>query len=690
MSKEWFKRSFRRALVDMHIPDWDVRFLSQFDPQRYVEALKRMRVASIMHYANSHVGLCYYPTKVGAMHKGLKGRDMFGEVIELCKKEGIAVVAYYSVIFNNWAYIEHPEWRMLPWGARQRGRYGVCCPNSPYREFALEQTREIVENYDIDGIFFDMTFWPAVCYCHHCARRYKEETGEEMPRMIDWCSPRWVKFQRTRERWIREFAEELSGLVRRLKPDVTATHQFSTILHDWKLAVPLELADQCDYVCGDFYGETIQQSVVCKAFMDITKSRPFEFHTSISPNLTDHVSVKHPQRLEAQIALAPAHSSAIQLIHAIDPEGSLNEDVCQYAGEILSKIEPYEGFLGGELCADVGIYFSLESRFDPADNGKSAEDVGSLSGYVPHLEALMGAARYLQRAHIPFGIVTRRGLKELDKYQVIVLPDVLVLTEEEVEAFRKFVEKGGGLYASGRCGLTDSEGNPYPDFPLEDVLGVSRVGEVPYRLSFFTPSLEEFASWIYPQHHLIHNLHTTTVANRSGRILATLTLPYYPPHIGDILTPSFSSIHSNPPGPKGEEPAIVVNEFGKGKVVYSVGALEGVDHHINQRVFIELIRFLLRRPLWFEGEGHPAVEMVLLHQPENKRFLLSLINSQREFPNAPVNFAFRVRLPQGRKFKKLYLLPTLQEVEFVLREGNVVEGRTDSLEVLSIYLLEYE
>lgn len=36
---KWFTRSFRRNLVDMHIADRDDTFLSQFDPEEYLECL---------------------------------------------------------------------------------------------------------------------------------------------------------------------------------------------------------------------------------------------------------------------------------------------------------------------------------------------------------------------------------------------------------------------------------------------------------------------------------------------------------------------------------------------------------------------------------------------------------------------------------------------------------------------------
>ena len=39
--KNWYRNVYRRNLVDMHIEDWDERFLSEFDPKDYVENLKK-------------------------------------------------------------------------------------------------------------------------------------------------------------------------------------------------------------------------------------------------------------------------------------------------------------------------------------------------------------------------------------------------------------------------------------------------------------------------------------------------------------------------------------------------------------------------------------------------------------------------------------------------------------------------
>ena len=114
------------------------------------------------------------------MHRNMKGRDFFGEMVQERKRYGLHAVAYYSLIFDNWAYEYHPDWRMDPDDdsiPTHPQRYGFACPNSPYREHALACLRELAGNYDFDGIFLDMVFWPDVCYCAHCTERFRERRG---------------------------------------------------------------------------------------------------------------------------------------------------------------------------------------------------------------------------------------------------------------------------------------------------------------------------------------------------------------------------------------------------------------------------------------------------------------------------------------------------------------------------------
>ena len=65
----WIKGNYRRNLMDMHIDDWNPEFLSKINVKEYVAALKDAGVQAAMVKGKPHTGLCYYPTKVGRMHR---------------------------------------------------------------------------------------------------------------------------------------------------------------------------------------------------------------------------------------------------------------------------------------------------------------------------------------------------------------------------------------------------------------------------------------------------------------------------------------------------------------------------------------------------------------------------------------------------------------------------------------------
>ena len=53
----WYEHAYRRVVVDTHIPDWDEKFLADFNAETFAERLAQARAQSVVAYAQSHVGL---------------------------------------------------------------------------------------------------------------------------------------------------------------------------------------------------------------------------------------------------------------------------------------------------------------------------------------------------------------------------------------------------------------------------------------------------------------------------------------------------------------------------------------------------------------------------------------------------------------------------------------------------------
>jgi hypothetical protein len=134
-----------------------------------------------------------------------------------------------------------------------------------------------------------------------------------------------------------------------------------------------------------------------------------------------------------------------------------------------------------------------------------------------------------------------------------------------------------------------------------------------------------------------------------------------------------------------ENPAVVLNHFGAGRVVYVTTDLE--RHDTCHSTFVALIR-ALAKPFSFEADAPKAVEVTAFLQADRKRFLLSLINFQKELPNIPVE-GIRVRLRlDGRSVRRILTLPAEKGLEYRVKEG-YVEFTAPRVEILAMFAVDY-
>ena len=668
-TEPWYRRAFRRNVIDVHITDLRPEFLSEYDPDQYVQTLKLSQVQSAIVYAHSHVGLCNFPTKVGRTHRGMQGKDHLARVVEGCQKNGIAVVLYFSAIFDRWAYENHPDWRIVLANgkeAAEHNRHGLCCPNSPYRDYAAGIVGEIVSAYKSEGIRIDMTFWPTTCYCRHCRNRFASEVGGKLPTTINWEDPHWVSFQRKREEWLTDFATLLTSTAKKIRPEVTVEHQSSSYPADWRRGVTEDLVPQNDFLQGDFYGDALQGSFVRKLFYSLSPNLPYGFETSVMVSIRNHTAKKSADLLRTKSYASLADGGAFVFIDAIDPVGTVNKTVYQHMGRVFEETKRYEPFLGGDLCQDVGIYFSTWSKCDFADNGKRVDDP-SLSKKAPHVDAALGVCQTCRSRHIPYGIICKKNLGDLSRYRVVALPNVLMMDEEEIEAIRNYVRNGGNVYASKYSSLVTKNGSRQEDFLLADVFGLSYEGETEENYTYIAPTedFEEHFAGYSRKYPLGLGSSQLRVAAKSGaRVLGTLTMPYTDP-----ADPSrYASIHSNPPGIATSDPAVVLHRFGKGKVLYVAGEIESSELYAD--IVANFIR-MLGGDFCFEAQAPQSVEVTAFRQAENNRIVVNLVNFPKDLPSSPVD-GIKMKLNiGGREVKRVVLLPDGTAVDHESAGGRV-------------------
>ena len=663
----WYEKSYRRNLVDMHIDDWNPEFLSEFSPDEYHSNLVRGKIQSPMIYLQSHAGHCYWPTKTGHMHGALSGKeDLIKRLVDKCRADGMDVVGYYSLIYNTYEHDRHPEWKMHDGGGKSQrekgGRYGLCCPNNPeYRKFVFMQMAEIAEYFSLDGMFYDMTFWPEVCRCDSCKKRYAGEVGGGIPAETDWHDEKWVNFNRKRCEWIGEFAAAVTAESKRLMPNASVEHNFACgVALDWRMASTELVNEACDYTGGDLYGDLYNHSFTCKYYMNITKNPPFEYMTCRCANdLGQHTATKTKQALELEIMLTCAHHGASFVIDAIDPKGTMDGRVYDRIGEIFAKHIEYEPHMAGKHIADVGVYYSTTSRFNRE------------GGDFTNKECAINTVKTLIENHVPVGVVSNGCPKKLPEYKFVFAPYLFNMEEDIENRLVDYVRGGGNLYFSGAGG----------EKLLNELMGAKYTGRLTKETRTYISPKKEYEP-VFGE----FNADFPMPADCALPIVefeddefaaACITLPYTA-----RSEQKFASIHSDPPGIRTNFPALAIKKYGKGNVIWSAAPIELVDKPQCKKTIMNLLEMFVRKnDLTLCANTSKNVEIIAF--ATDGGYLVSAVDLKCTEELLPVR-SFDIRLKTGKRVKSVVKLPDFTPVEFEYSDGRVIFS-TGELTMFAMY-----
>ena len=679
----WYEKNYRRHLADMHIDDWDGSFLSRFSPEEYVENLRTARVTNAMIYLQSHAGLCYFPTKVGVMHSAFSGKeDMIRRTVDLCHNEGIAVSGYYSLIYNTREHDRHPEWRMLMANGRSRrengdtkgsgqildfasvkqGRYGLCCPNSiPYRRFVYAQIDEMLDYFTLDGFFFDMPFWAHTCYCDNCRKRFMAELGYEMP--VNPSSPREYKdILAKKYQWMGEFIQSVTDYVKSKAPGLSIEHNFASgIAGNSDNGCGEEVARACDFLGGDLYGGMINHSLACKFYKNITRNAPFDYMFSrCKPALRSHTLTKTEDEMRAEIMLTAAHHGATMVIDAIDPVGTFDKRVYERIGRVFAEQEAYEPYFTGEMVEDIGLYYSIKSRFNT--DGEHYENKVSA----------IETARTLIAEHIPFGVTG--SYHRLEDYKALILPMLGDPELGDTDRILCYIKNGGKAYISGGAS---------PEM-LERLTGIRLRDRCEEKSIYIAPTEagKEFFLDFNEKYPLPFDGTAPIAELPTGcEVLATLTLPYTSPR-----ERRFASIHSDPPGRATDIPLVVRKRIGKGEVIWSAVPIEAIGIYEYKKIFVSLLGSLTDLDeLSFITEG--AEEHIEITLFKSEEYMTVNVISTEERAEAKYDRSFGIAVKTEKKPRSVRLLPDGEEISFVYKDG-YVSFRALTLKTFDMYMIE--
>lgn len=674
----WYSDLFRRHLCDMHIEDWSDEFLSEFSPENYVSDLQAADVNYAMIYFQSHVGLCYWPTESGVMHKAFKSDpEKMKRLVDLCHLNGIKVMGYYSINYNTREHDRHPEWRQLAANGRSArenrcenakldfasaagGRYGLCCPNSDgYRQFVLKQVDEMLDFFKPDGMFFDMPFWTSTCYCNSCKKRYAAEIGGDIPQNAAPDSRENTLLMTAKHRWMGEFVMMITDHIKSGYPEMPVEFNYAmAIAGNSDNGCGEYVAKASDFTGGDLYGDLFNQSITCKFMRAESKNQPFEYMFSrCKPNLRSHTLTKTTDQMKTALAVTMAHHGATLVIDAIDPVGTLDERVYRRFGEVFRFQKPYEKYFTGDPVCDVGVYYGLRSK-----NDRHGEKMNAKT-------AAIGAIRSLIKNNILCDVV---GMQSPDKFKCIVAP-MLTDAEPDSHALIDYVRAGNTVYLSG-----------VEDIELFKTLTKGKyLGRTEENKVYIAPTKENEDLFLgfnnkYPL--MWDGTAAVVKASPDTEILAYIKLPYTKPNDTD-----FASIHSNPPGKDTDIPAVTVNRFGKGTVIWSAVPIEAGEAEEYGKIFTDLLINKGGVSPMLISDAPDCTELTAFLNCDGSYTVNCTVLDGAAVPR-PVD-GFEIKLRTDKAPKRVVLIPDETPVDFTYCDG-FVKFNTRKLKIFDMYKIE--
>ncbi|MDL2253219.1 alpha-L-fucosidase [Ruminococcaceae bacterium OttesenSCG-928-I18] len=583
----WIEQSRRRLFLDMHFPDWPQRqTATHFEPERIARAVRDARFDSVVLFAKCQYGNFYYDTRLGHKHSGLGEQDFFRETAAHLQKEGIQVIAYYSVAWDEWQAKENAHWRVQQADGTtgtDEFRWSTLCLNTPYRQVVKAQLAEIASELHPDGIWVDMTIiGKDACFCPACREKYEERYGEELalPPKAGRARNRFLQF---RYDYIEQFYSEIYTLIHEIDPSIQVTNNYwgypySSYTMGSRAVGALRCAD---YVTGEAYTDWTGLSApgfFPKWLRSVADNRPYEALIGRFIGTWDY-TVKPPLQLALECYTAAINGACVTLDDEPFADGGLDWPLYREMGEIFGEIEKRQEWLQGTPLRHGAVFHSQLTK----DYYLEEE---------AFIASIAGAYRMMKEIQSPCEFLFDDALtpEKLRRYRFVFLPQVAVMEPKTAALLLEYVNEGGILVASGEtAAYTVRDETPARTNRFEEAFGYRCEGRGDYTITYLLltdPTLQKAAG----ERPVTVRSPYIKVKTAGGKALAHVTDP-----ICETTKEHF--FHNNLPAPYSQTdfPALLELPYGKGKMYLFTQDVFGQFARYHQVELKHLLQALLAR-----------------------------------------------------------------------------------------------
>lgn len=333
----------------------------------------------------------------------------------------------------------------------QYNTHVVCYNNEDYRRIYFKHLEDIYAT-GVDGIMTDDVQFFAqgnACACPTCRKLFKEKTGYEMPEsteewnerfMNNFDDPRFVAFDQFRRDSAINFQRAVDAHFRSLGLNLLRPNYISNEITTNYSAYPFS---NCADLWDVMFQENVSNSII-KYSWPYYACEAVHRYAFASQNDIPSMSMFYcntPSDIYFSFALCLSWGQLF------NPSLERTDDMVAAEGLARSFEKKYpELVYDQKKQSDVAVMFSMKTR------DLIANAITVMDGVMAWVQSVY----FTQRT--PAFVLEEQSLSDWQKHKVIVLPHVVMMSDEEIIRAREYAKSGGTLVLVGACGIKTPKG----------------------------------------------------------------------------------------------------------------------------------------------------------------------------------------------------------------------------------------
>ncbi len=468
-----------------------VKPLSREQVVQWLDAMVEAGVDAWKYSVSAKGSFPLFPSRVLPYRQEYAEEGYYQWVVEQAHTRGITILSWEYMNTAPLLMARHPEYRVkfLGWNEQRKERDNYfACFLSPYGQLLKDFCVEVVNDLGFDGIWFDgscLFGWGGMfrnrwfCCCDRCADAFGKATGLECPQEVNWNAPAFARFIQWRYDFFESYWAELADYVRWRNPHALIVYNFFN---------------------RHYYGAMSGSPLRHRPMEAMISSEDTCVNAQMQLRINRAVSGRYPvetyggmcsgARPTPPYCESPDPTTSIYFAKAAATVGgwaTFGADPLisrQTLGAISAAMRPIGAYIGGEPIRCCGLVFSGATKdFANLQNVTAGSTPRSEPEpfevwhrrHKPAVDIVWGMGFLLNALHWPFEVLldNQLVLDELNRYPVVILPEVQCMDDSAATGLRAYVEAGGTLLVTGQTGVKDLVGQRRRAGVLDDLLGIT-------------------------------------------------------------------------------------------------------------------------------------------------------------------------------------------------------------------------